>query len=181
MIVRLDLERASPAVADVDDARVLARALHHAAAARRQALQVHARRFVRTVLAPHHAEDAQLSKRWLALSKQLLDLFVFFGRESVLSDELRRDSQGRGQIHRGLEDYCRICRERRKAQLHVLASAKNLLIEAKWVAQSPRSDPPAGRYYGPSCQLYKMARSGGGRAQARTHQGLKSNARVASI
>ena len=43
MIVRLDLEGAGPAVADVDDAGVLARPLHHAAAVRGQALQVHAR------------------------------------------------------------------------------------------------------------------------------------------
>ena len=59
MIVRLDLERAGPAVADVDDAGVLARPLHHQLAARGQPLQMHARRFVGAVLAPHHAEDAQ--------------------------------------------------------------------------------------------------------------------------
>ncbi len=62
VIVRLDLEGAGPAVADVDDAGVLARPLHHAAAARRQALQMHARRLVGAVLAPHHAEDAQLGE-----------------------------------------------------------------------------------------------------------------------
>ena len=43
MIVRFDLERACPAVADIDDAGVLARALHHQLAARRQPLQMHAR------------------------------------------------------------------------------------------------------------------------------------------
>ncbi len=34
MIVRLDLEGAGPAVADIDDARVLSRPLHHQPAAR---------------------------------------------------------------------------------------------------------------------------------------------------
>jgi hypothetical protein len=43
VIVRLNLESASPAVTNVDDAGVLARALHHAAAIRRQTLQVNAR------------------------------------------------------------------------------------------------------------------------------------------
>jgi len=43
VVVRLDLEGAGPAIADVDDAGVLARPLHHAAAARGQALEVHAR------------------------------------------------------------------------------------------------------------------------------------------
>ena len=43
VIVRLDLEGASPSVADVDDAGVFTRALHDAAAARRQTLQMHAR------------------------------------------------------------------------------------------------------------------------------------------
>ena len=43
MIVRLNLEGAGPALADVDDARVLSRPLHHQRAARGQPLQVHAR------------------------------------------------------------------------------------------------------------------------------------------
>src|SRR5271157_184582 len=59
MIVRLDLECASPAVADVDDAGILARPLHHQFAARGQAFQVNARRFIGAVFAPHHAEDAE--------------------------------------------------------------------------------------------------------------------------
>src|ERR1700756_828463 len=59
VIVRFDLEGAGPAVADVDDSRILAWPLHHELAARGQALEVHARRLVRTVLTPHHAEDAK--------------------------------------------------------------------------------------------------------------------------
>src|SRR4029077_20150421 len=69
MIVRFDLESAGPAVTDVDNACVFSRPLEHALAARGQALQVHARRFVGTVLAPHHAEDAELGESGLALSE----------------------------------------------------------------------------------------------------------------
>ena len=71
MIVRLDLEGAGPAVANVDDAGVLARPLQHELAARGQALQVHARRLVGAVLAPHHAEDAEFGERGLALRREV--------------------------------------------------------------------------------------------------------------
>ena len=77
MIVRLDLESARPAVADVDDAGILSRPLHHQLAARGQALQVNARRLVRAVLAPHHAENAEFGQRRLAPAEQLFDFFVF--------------------------------------------------------------------------------------------------------
>src|SRR5437660_1057950 len=60
MIVRFDFERDDEAVADVDDAGVFSRALHHELAACGQALQVDFTRFIGAVLAPHHAEDAQL-------------------------------------------------------------------------------------------------------------------------
>ena len=93
MIVRFDLEGAGPAVADVDDARVLARPLHHQPAARRQPLQMHARGFVGAVLAPHHAEDAQFGDGGLASAQQLFDLLVFVGREAVLPDDLGSDDQ----------------------------------------------------------------------------------------
>ncbi len=90
MIVRLDLEGAGPAVADVDDAGVLSRPLHHAAAVRGQALQVHARRFVGAVLAPHHAEDAQLGERRLA-AQRLQEAVVFLRRDSVVAKHFWSD------------------------------------------------------------------------------------------
>ena len=93
MIVGLDLESAGPAIADVDDARILTRPLHHEPAARRQPLQVHPRRFVGAVLAPHHAEDAKFGERGLASAQQLLDFFVFVGREAVLPDDLGSKEQ----------------------------------------------------------------------------------------
>ena len=71
MIVRLDLESAGPAIADVDDARIFPGTLHYAAAARGQALQVNARRFIGTMLAPHHAEDPQFGERGLTAAQQL--------------------------------------------------------------------------------------------------------------
>ena len=54
VIVRLDLEGDDVAAADIDDAGVLAGALHHQFAARGQLLQVNARALVGAVLAPHH-------------------------------------------------------------------------------------------------------------------------------
>src|SRR5271156_5021837 len=59
VVVRFDLESTGPAIADIDDARVLSWTLEYAFAACRQAFQMHARRFVRAMLAPHHAEDAK--------------------------------------------------------------------------------------------------------------------------
>ena len=93
MIVRLDFERAGPAVADVNDAGILARPLHHQLAARGQTLQVNARRFIGAVLAPHHAEDAKFGPRGFASAEQLLDFFEFFRSEAVLPDHLRRNGK----------------------------------------------------------------------------------------
>ena len=97
--MRFDFERASPAIADVDDARVLARPLHHAPAARRQPLQMHARRFVGAVLAPHHAEDAQLGDGRLAPAEKLFDFLVFFRREAVLADDFWSDGKSGNRGH----------------------------------------------------------------------------------
>ena len=60
--MRLNLERASPAVADVDNPCILSRPLKHATAMRRQPLQMDPRGFVRAVFAPHHTENSELSE-----------------------------------------------------------------------------------------------------------------------
>src|SRR5580700_4316687 len=99
MIVRFDLEGACPAVANVDDAGVLARPLQNALAARGQAFQVNPRRLVGTVLAPHHAEDAEFRERGLASAKELLDSFVFIESEAMLPESLRRESRSHGGGH----------------------------------------------------------------------------------
>src|SRR5882762_11853598 len=91
MIVRFDLEGRDEAVAYVDDAGVFARALYDEFAARRQALQVYFARFVGAMLAPHHAEDAQLGDVRLA-AENLLHTRVFFGGEAVLGGNLWSDS-----------------------------------------------------------------------------------------
>ena len=67
--MRFDFEGACPAIADVDNARILARSLQDKLATRRQPLQVNARRFVRTMLAPHHAENAEFGQGRLAIAE----------------------------------------------------------------------------------------------------------------
>ena len=66
VVVRLHLERDGEAVADVDDAGVLAGPLDDARARRREGLQVDARGLVRAVLAPHRREDPELDEVGLA-------------------------------------------------------------------------------------------------------------------
>ena len=90
MIVRFDFERRDETIADVHDARVFSRALHDELAARGQALQVHFARFVGAVLAPHHAEDAQLRDVRIA-PEDLFDARVFFGGEAVFGGDLGRN------------------------------------------------------------------------------------------
>ncbi len=90
MIVRFHLEDGGEAVANVHHAGVFAGPLQHLRGARGQALQMHAAGFVGAVLAPHHAEDAELGEVGIA-AENFLDARVLFGREAVLGDELRRD------------------------------------------------------------------------------------------
>src|SRR5206468_10767620 len=60
VIVALDLEHHSVAVADVDDAGIFARTADYARPGGRQGLEPDLRRFVRAVLAPHRRENAEL-------------------------------------------------------------------------------------------------------------------------
>src|ERR1039458_6057157 len=102
VIVRLDFERAGPSVANIDDASVFTRPLDDQLAARGQALQVNARRLIGTMLAPHHAENAEFGPRGLASAEQLLDFFEFFRSEAVLPDHLRCNGSDRRGGHRGI-------------------------------------------------------------------------------
>ena len=70
MVVRFDLEDGREAVADVDDAGVLAGPLQHLRTLGRQLLQMHARALVAAVLAPHHREDAELGEVRLAAEER---------------------------------------------------------------------------------------------------------------
>jgi hypothetical protein len=72
VVVALDLEGDGLALAEVDDARVLARALEDARAARREAAQQRRRVLVRAVLRPEQREDGELEVVRLA-AEQLAD------------------------------------------------------------------------------------------------------------
>ena len=93
VVVRFDLEGDDVAAADIDDAGVFARPLHHQLAARRQLLQMQARALIRAVLAPHHTEDSQFGVSWLA-AQNLDDLLILARRELVLGDEIGCDGDG---------------------------------------------------------------------------------------
>src|SRR5690348_14340639 len=62
VVVALHFEDRGVAVADVDDAGVLAGAADDALTGGRQLLEPDLRRFVRTVLRPHHRKDAELGE-----------------------------------------------------------------------------------------------------------------------
>ena len=89
VVVRLDLERDHVAAADIDNPRVLARALHHQAAPRRQLLQMQPRALVGTVLAPHHAENTQLRVAGLP-SQDGDDLPILVRSQLMLRDHFGR-------------------------------------------------------------------------------------------
>ena len=107
MVVALDLERARPAVAHVDDARILARPLDNASgtfgprAARRQPLQVYAAGFVRAMLRPHHAEDAQLGQARRP-PHQLFNTRILIRRNAMRLQQRRSDRRWRGYARRSV-------------------------------------------------------------------------------
>ena len=86
----LHLEDRHEPFADVDDAGVLARALHDDLAGRRQRAQPLLRALVGAVLVPHRREDAELGQRRLA-PDEIEDALIFVGLQAVVGDELRRD------------------------------------------------------------------------------------------
>ena len=86
VVVRLDLERDGPALADVDDAGVLAHADHEAlfhlvADLLAEAAQVDLRRLVRAMLRPHDGVHRELARR-RAAPEDRLDLLVLVGLEA---------------------------------------------------------------------------------------------------
>jgi hypothetical protein len=83
VIVRFNLERRAPPVADVDDTRVLARPLHQQLTFGGQPAKVYLGRLVRAMLRPHHRKDPQLGEVRFA-PHQLFDPLVLLGRDVVL-------------------------------------------------------------------------------------------------
>ena len=90
VVVGLDLEGDAVAVTYINDAGVFARAEQDELAPCRQLFEVNLRRFVGAVFAPHHAEDAEFSKRGFA-PEEGENLLVFVRREGVRGDDFRSD------------------------------------------------------------------------------------------
>ena len=97
VVVALHLEDGGLAVADVDHAGILARALDDPRRLGRQLLQPDLRGLVGAVLAPHGREDAELHHGGLA-AHDLQQPLVFVRREAVLGDDLRRDRRARWEV-----------------------------------------------------------------------------------
>src|SRR4029079_15495057 len=95
VVVALHLENAGESIADVDDTRVLARALDDPRCFRRQAAQMRFRGFVGAMLVPHRRNDAELGEARIA-SDQLAKALVFVGLQPVLGDKLWRDLRSVG-------------------------------------------------------------------------------------
>src|ERR1700722_16164112 len=91
MIMGLDLKSTGPAVANINDAGILTGPLYDEFAARGKSLQMHARRFIGAVFAPHHAENAEFGVRRFASTEQLFYFFEFVRGKAVLPDHLRRN------------------------------------------------------------------------------------------
>ena len=103
VVVALHLEDGAVAVAEIDDAGVLARPLDHLRAGGRQLLQPEAARFVGAVLRPHHREDAEFQERRLA-TDDAEQAVVLVALETVGGDHLGRDLdsvRGVGAAHGG--------------------------------------------------------------------------------
>ena len=90
VVVALHLEHASQAVADVDDAGILARPLDHMRALGRQRAQMDLGGFVRAVLVPHRRKDAELGQARLA-ADQVEHALVFVRLEAVFGDQFGGD------------------------------------------------------------------------------------------
>src|SRR5476651_147005 len=104
-----NLEGASPAIADVDDAGVFARSLNNQLAACGKALQVYARRFVRAMFAPHHAENTQFRQRWLA-PQRALDPFIFVRGDTVIFNDLGSNGRCWRSRHKGVSLFSHVLR-----------------------------------------------------------------------
>jgi hypothetical protein len=90
VVVALHLEDGGIAVADVDDAGILARAADHPRGGGRQLFEVNARGFIGAMLRPHDRKDAKLGEVRLP-SQCLQDAAIFVGGQAVLGDLALRD------------------------------------------------------------------------------------------
>ena len=93
MVVALHLEHTSQAIADIDDAGVLARPLDHMRTLGRQTAQMNLGGFIRAVLVPHRRKDAELGQGRLT-PDQIEQTLVLVGLEAVFGDESGGDFDG---------------------------------------------------------------------------------------
>src|SRR5262249_52951074 len=90
MVMRFDLVCNGQAIADIDDAGIFAGALQDGGPLCRKTPQMDARTLVAAVLAPHHAEDAELREVRFAL-QNADNLLVFALRQAVLAENFVSD------------------------------------------------------------------------------------------
>src|ERR1700722_7229390 len=105
MIVAFDFEHREPAVTDIDGAGVLAFAHRNQIALRGQSLEMTARRFVGTMLRPHHREHAELSEGRRAPEK-FFDEAEFVVAQSVRVRLREIDIRLAGERHGRLAHGC---------------------------------------------------------------------------
>ena len=100
MVVAFHLEDDGIAVADVDDAGILARALDDLRPLGGHGLEPLLGRLVGTVLVPHGRADAEFGDGGLA-AQQFHEALVFIRLEAVGFDEVRGDLDVGGEAHGG--------------------------------------------------------------------------------
>ncbi len=100
VVMAFHLEDAGVAIADVDDAGVLAGAANHPGRLGRKLAQVDARGLIGTMLVPHGRENAELGEARRA-ADEFQDALIFLGLEAMGDGQLRRDG-GFGRAHKVL-------------------------------------------------------------------------------
>ena len=122
VVVALHLEDQRVAVADIDDARVLAGAADHLGPGGRQGAEPFLGGLVGAVLVPHRREDAELGERRNP-PDQVEDALVFIRLQAVCCDQFLGDlglggealGHGNGSRCFGLPPYLRCTAAERKA------------------------------------------------------------------
>jgi len=105
MVVAFHLEDDAVAVADVDDAGILARPLDHPRPRRGQGAQPFLRGFVGAVLVPHGRKDAELGEARLA-ADQRQDPPVLVRFQAVGGNEIAGDGGVAGRGHDAVRPVC---------------------------------------------------------------------------
>src|SRR5678816_3967088 len=97
MIMRFDLERSTPTIAQINNPGVFTWWHHDALASSWESLKVYARRLVRAVFGPHDRKDAELIQSRFA-AKQFVNSLEFFLSEIVGCDDFRSDHSIRSLV-----------------------------------------------------------------------------------